>query len=142
MIIKQLSVFLENRAGRLTELTGILSKHGLNITALSLAETSEYGVVRMVVSDPESALTILKDSIFAVRLTEVVCVETPNSAGSLSRVLSILNDNGIAVEYLYAFSHGETAHAVIRTDNIAGTIEILRRHKVELLQSSRMYRLD
>ena len=81
MIIKQLSVFLENKAGRLTELTGILGNAGINMTALSIADTSEFGIIRVVVSDPEKALQILKEHNFSVNLTDVVCLMTQISQG-------------------------------------------------------------
>jgi len=141
MIIKQLSVFLENKSGRLTEVTEILGKAGINLSALSIADTSEYGVLRMVVSDPDKAHSILKAYGFSVSLTDVVCLSTPNEAGSLAKALRILSEAKISVEYLYAFSMGERALVVIRTENIAKCIEALQGGKMDLLKASELYQI-
>jgi len=103
MIIKQLSVFLENKSGRLAELTDILGEKDINMSALSIADTSEFGIIRMVVSKPEQALKILKENRFSVSLTEVLCLSIPNKPGSLSLALKILSDVDISIEYMYAF---------------------------------------
>ncbi|MFW5982241.1 MAG: ACT domain-containing protein, partial [Halanaerobiaceae bacterium] len=126
MIIKQLSVFLENKSGRLTELTDVLGEAGVNLSALSIAETSEFGIIRMVVSDPEKGLQVLKDNMFSVSLTDVACLSTPNQAGSLARALKILSAENISVEYMYAFSMDERALVVIRTEDIQKTINVLK----------------
>ena len=97
MIIKQLSVFLENKAGRLTELTGILGNAGINMTALSIADTSEFGIIRVVVSDPEKALQILKEHNFSVNQTDVVCLMTENQPGALTRALELLSAERISI---------------------------------------------
>ena len=98
MIIKQLSVFLENKSGRLTEMTEILGEADINLSALSIAETSDFGIIRMVVSDPEKGLDILKENNFSVNLTDVICLSTPNQPGALSKALRILSNGGISVE--------------------------------------------
>ena len=139
MVIKQLSVFLENKSGRLTELTEILGKADINMSALSIADTSEFGIIRMVVSDPEKAFKILRDNSFSVNLTDVVCLSTPNQPGAIARALRILSEAGVSVEYMYAFSMEEKALAVIRTENIENTIKVLKKHEMELLQASDLY---
>jgi hypothetical protein len=134
MIIKQLSVFLENKAGRLTELTGILGRAGINMTALSIADTSEFGIIRTVVSDPEKALQILKEHNFSVSLTDVVCLTTPNKPGALARALEILSVEGISIEYMYAFSIGEEAFIIMKTEDINRTIQVLKENDMHLVK--------
>lgn len=141
MIIKQLSVFLEDRSGRLTELTQILAEHRINITALSVAETADYGIVRMVVGKPNEAKTFLKEAGFSVRLTDVVCVNIPDKPGALHEVLRILTENNINVDYMYAFSNKEVALAVIRATDIAQVIDVLQQNKLQLFGRSDIYQL-
>jgi hypothetical protein len=142
MIIKQLSVFLENKSGRLTEVTEILGQAGINISALSIADTSEYGILRMVVSNPDLAHLKLKENNFSVSLTDVACLSTPNEPGSLAKALKILSQEKISIEYMYAFSMGEKAFVVIRTENIQRCIDTLQAHKMELLKANELYRFD
>ncbi|AZO94219.1 ACT domain-containing protein [Iocasia frigidifontis] len=141
MFIKQLSVFLENKSGRLTELTDILGKEGINMSALSIAETSEFGIIRVVTSDPEKALKVLKENHFSVNLTDVICLAAPNEPGALARALKVLSNKGISVEYMYAFSTGDKALVVIRTEKLAETVEALKEHKMELLKASELYEI-
>jgi hypothetical protein len=139
MIIKQLSVFLENKSGRLTELTGTLEKNDINITALSVAETSEYGILRCIVSDPEKAVMALRRDGFSVRLTDVICVSMPNRPGALARMLRLLSEAKISVEYMYAFAVNEKALTVIRGDDLQAIITVLSEHKMELIKASDLY---
>ena len=139
MIIKQLSVFLENKSGRLTELTGTLEKNDINITALSVAETSEYGILRCIVSDPEKAVIALRHDGFSVRLTDVICVSMPNRPGALARMLRLLSDAKISVEYMYAFAVNENALTIIRGDDLQAIITVLSEHKMELIKASDLY---
>lgn len=141
MIIKQLSVFVENKAGRLSEITGILAQAGINISALSLADTADYGMLRLVVSDPEKALAALKQEHISVNLTDVVCLSTPNQPGALAKALGILAQDGVSVEYMYAFSMGDKALVVIKPGEIKTCIEVLQRHEMELLQAGELYRI-
>jgi hypothetical protein len=141
MIIKQLSIFLENKSGRLSEVTTILGEAGINMTAFSIADTSDFGILRVIVSEPERALKILKENKFSGNLTDVVCLSCPNKAGALSKALVILNDEGISIEYMYAFSLGETANIVIRPTNVQKCIEVLQLHELDLLKSSDLYKI-
>ncbi len=141
MIIKQLSVFLENRSGRLTELTEILGDANINLSALSIAETSDFGIIRMVTSAPEEGLRILKENNFSVSLTDVICLNTPNQAGSLAETLKVLSAAEISVEYMYAFSMGERALVVIRTEDLEKTVEVLQEHNIELLKADELYNI-
>jgi len=139
MIIKQLSIFLENKSGRLTEITEILAKESINISAFSVADTSDYGILRLIVSNPDKALKILKENSVAVNLTEVIGIVVPHEPGGLAKALRILSDENVSVEYMYAFAMKNKATVIIRTDNINNTIEILQKHKLELLKKSDIY---
>jgi hypothetical protein len=139
MIIKQLSVFLENRSGRLTELTAALADHQINITAQCVAETAEFGILRMVVSDPARARAVLSERGFSVSLTDVLCLTTPNAPGALHRALKVLSDQGISIDYMYAFAVGDRAFVVLRTSDIALTISTLLDHQQTLLSTSDVY---
>jgi hypothetical protein len=142
MIIKQLSVFLENRAGRLTELTGILAENDINISAFSIADTTDFGILRVITGKPELAANALKEKGFAVKITEVIGMIVPNKPGGLHKALQILTDNGISIEYMYAFaSANDRATAVIRTDAPQKAIEVLQLHKMELLQAGDVYQI-
>jgi len=141
MIIKQLSVFLENKSGRLTEVTKTMADNDVNISAFSIAETADYGILRMIVNKPEETVKILKEKDFSVHSTDVICLIVPHKPGGLYRALQILSDNSISVEYMYAFAMAEEASVVIRTDNIQDAIKVLQDHKLELKKASEIYQL-
>jgi hypothetical protein len=141
MHIKQLSVFLEDRSGRLTELTRILAENDVNITALTVAETADYGMVRMVVGRPERAQAALEEAGFTVGLTDVACVKMPDQPGSLHRILQILTAEQINVDYMYAFSNSNVALAVIRCADISRVTAVMQQHHLELLSCSDLYQL-
>ncbi|RPI06899.1 MAG: acetolactate synthase [Ignavibacteriae bacterium] len=139
MIIKQLSVFLENKSGRLTEVTEALASAQINISAFSIADTSDFGVLRMIVNKPDAAQQILNSRGVAVHITEVVGLVVPDEPGGLHRTLQILSSEGVSVEYMYAFALNNRATVILRTDAIQQTVEILQKHKLELLKSSDIY---
>lgn len=141
MIVKQLSVFLENKSGRLAEVFSTLSSENINITAVSIADTSEFGILRLLVSDPEESRKILKKREFTVNISEVISIMTPTKAESFSKVLGILSNDNISVEYFYAFSLGKKAVMVIKTDNNHESLKILQEHEMELLKASDLYKL-
>jgi hypothetical protein len=142
MKAKQVSVFLENKSGRLNEVAQILGEAGINISAFTVADTSDFGVLRLIVSDPEKACDVLKENHFSVRTTEVVFVKSPNRPGALSRMLQILNAEGVFIEYLYAFSmNDETAVIVIRPANLDKCLTVLDSHKNELSAGDDQYQL-
>jgi hypothetical protein len=141
MIIKQLSVFLQNRTGRLTELTRTLSENGINMTAFSIADTADYGIVRFIVPQPEQALKILKKKGFSVNTTDVVCLIVPNEPGGLYRALQVLSDNQVPIEYMYAFASDNGASVVIRSESCEQVIEVLQANQIELMRASEIYRL-
>lgn len=138
MIIQQLSVFLENRSGRLTEVTETLGEQGINISALCIAETSDFGILRMVVSDVAKAQQVLKARGFSLSVTEVICLSIPNQPGSVNRALRILSQAGISVEYMYAFAVGATAFVMIRTNDIEQSIAVLLENKLTLVPAKHL----
>lgn len=142
MIIKQLTVFLENKTGRLNEVTQLLGNAGMNMSALSVADTSEFGILRMIVSEPERAVKILKEAEFSAKLTDVICLNSPNNPGALARALNILSGENVFIEYLYAYSmDNKSANIVLKPDNIQKCIEVLQAHKLELVKASDMYKI-
>ena len=125
MEVKQISVFLENKTGRINDVAQILGEQGINMLAFSMAETADFGILRMIVTDVKKAQEVLKAAHFAVNLTDVICLHCGNVPGALSAVLDILAKAEVFIEYMYAFSEGETARIVIRPTNIAKCAEIL-----------------
>ena len=125
MTVKQLSVFLENREGRLDEVLCTLANNSINIVALSLADTADYGMLRMIVSDPVKGKAVLKESGITAMLTDVVALRVPHATGSLCKSMSVLVDNDVNVEYMYAFANGEDASAVMRTAEPQKAIDLL-----------------
>ncbi len=125
MTMKQLSVFLENKTGRINEVTKILGKHDINMHAFSMAETTDFGILRLIVSEVDKAVEVLRNENFAVMLTDVVCISCPNVAGSLSAILEKLAEKEIFIEYMYAFADGDKANVVIRPNDIDKCVEVL-----------------
>jgi len=135
MKVRQLSIFLENRSGRLAEVTEILGKAAINIRALSLADTSDFGILRVIVSDSDKAFRILEGNGFTVTGTDVLAVEVEDKPGGLARVLRLLDEDEVNVEYMYAFMEKLTDHALLifRIEDIEGAIEICRKHGIKIL---------
>ena len=122
MAIKQLTVFVENKQGTVVSITDTLSKHNINLRALSIAETQDFGILRLIVNDEETAEKILKEEGYLIKITDVVGVKISDEAGKLSEALKVLDENKINIEYLYAFMARTERHAyvVLRpTDNAA-----------------------
>ena len=113
MYLKQLTVFLENREGRLDSVTDILANNNINIVCLSLADTSEYGVIRMIVSDPDKAKAVLKEAGCLARITDVLAVSMEQKAGSLNRLTKIMTENKINIEYMYTLNSSREAGSMI-----------------------------
>lgn len=124
-MIKQLSVFLENREGRLDEVLRTLGNNDVNIVALSLADTSDYGMLRMIVSDPEKGRAVLKEVGITSMLTDVVALRVPHATGSLCMAMHELVQGNVNVEYMYAFANGSDASAVLKTDEPDKATQIL-----------------
>lgn len=143
MKINQISVFLENKIGRLAEVTKVLGSKGINIRALSIADTAEFGILRMIVSQPEEAYSILEKSGFTVSKTEVIVVEVMDRPGGLAEVLEILAKACLNVEYLYAFvaPKGKNALVVLKIEKLTEAVELLRREKVKILTREEISKL-
>ncbi len=140
MIVKQVSVFLENKVGRLNEVTQLLGNAGINISAFSIADTSDFGVLRIITANPEEAIQVLKENNFSAKITEVLLINSPNKPGALAKALQILNSEDVFIEYIYAFSMDkDTAVIVIRPSNLNKCIEKLEMHKSELLTNGDHY---
>ena len=141
MLAKQLSIFLENKSGRLTEVTEVLGNAGINLSAMSIADNSDFGILRCIVSDPEKAYAELKKAHFAVKITDVIGFTCPNTSGSLAVVLKYLSDNGVFIEYMYSFANGNVANIIIRPTDLAECDRILEEKKVDLIAANDLYRL-
>ena len=125
MTIRQLSIFLENRTGRINEVARILADNGINMQAFSMAETADFGLLRLIVQDVDKAVEVLRAANFAVMVTDVLCINCPNVSGALSVVLEKLAAENIFIEYMYAFSDGDSANVVIRPDNVEAAVKVL-----------------
>ena len=143
MKVEQISVFLENKAGRLAEVTRILGESGVNIRALSLADTTDFGILRLIVDQYDLAREVLKSKGFTVGKTEVVAIEVPDRPGGLASVLAILAQAGINVEYMYAFVQhsGKNAVIIFRFDNLDEAISFLQKEGIHIYQGEEVYRL-
>ena len=140
--IQQLSVFMENREGRLDEILKILSEAGVNIVALSLADTSEYGMLRMIVSDPHKGRAALKDEGITAMLTDVVALRVPHATGSLSKAMHQIVEGEVNIEYMYAFANGSDAAAVLKSDEPARVIDILKGSGFDVYSADEAYRAN
>ncbi len=143
MRVKQVSVFLENRTGRLDEVADILGSRRINIRALSLADTSDFGILRLIVNQPEAAYEALREAGFTTRYTDVIAVEVPDTPGGLAGVLKIFREANLNVEYLYAFVEKRTEGAVVifRFEETDRAIGILQQKGVSLLTGAEVYKL-
>ena len=143
MSVKQISVFLENKAGRLAEATRVLGDAGINIRALSIADTADFGVLRMIVSDPDRAMEMLKEAGFTVSETGVIAMEVPDKPGGLANVLQLLTSRNVNIEYLYCFieKSGESAIVVLRVEDIEAAGQILKASGVRLPAAEEVYKI-
>lgn len=143
MRVEQISIFLENEVGRLAEVTSVLAQAGVNIRALSLADTSDFGVLRLIVDDNKKAKEALTENGFTVGKTDVAAVEVPDKPGGLHKILDLLNKNNINVEYMYALVHQDANNAVIifRLDNIDEAIDLLIQNGITVINGSKVHKL-
>ena len=126
MTIRQISVFLENKSGRINDVTKALGKAGINMHAFSMSETTDFGILRLIVSDVDRAIEVLRAANFSVIQTEVICISCANTAGSLSVILERLAEQNIFIEYMYAFAQGDKANVVIRPSDLNRSLEVLK----------------
>lgn len=127
MVIKQLSVFIENREGRLERVTEVLVEHNINIASFSLADTSEYGMLRMIVSDPEEGKKVLKEVGFSAMLTDVIAVKIAQKPGTLHEILKVLFEAGLSVEYMYTLATaGKDTSIVMKLSDSELALKVLK----------------
>ena len=130
MTIRQLSVFMENKPGNLNDILLVLAQNNINIAALTVADTSDYGILRLLVSDPQKALDKLREKHFTVRIHDVLSLEMDPEPGSLYRILHHFAEAGISMEYVYAFSFGSKSIVVFRTDNREKAVEVIKKNNL------------
>ncbi len=133
MTIRQISVFLENKSGRINEVTQALAQSSINMHAFSMSETTDFGILRLVVSDVDKAVQVLQDKHFAVVLTDVVCISCDNVPGSLAEIIDRLTAQDIFIEYMYAFAQGDKANVVIRPTDLDRCLAVLAENHCEVL---------
>jgi len=140
MKVEQIAVFLENKSGRLAEITSVLAAKNINIRALSVADTADFGILRLIVDKVDEAKKVLKENGFTVGKTNVVAVEVPDRAGGLASVLKTIEVAKINVEYMYAFVNksGENAVLIFRFDDMDGAIEALKRDHFTILSDDQV----
>lgn len=137
MIMKQLSVFLENKAGRLAEVTKMIAKQNVDILAMSIADTTDFGILRLIVSDVDKTASALKEDGLAFKITNVIAIAVPDKPGGLANALDVIESKGIGVEYMYAFigKGGDEANVLIKVDEPDRAIDILNNEGIKLLTS-------
>jgi hypothetical protein len=142
-MVKQVSIFLENRAGRLAEVTKLLADNSLNIRALSVADTSDFGILRLIVNDPDKAIDLLKKENYTVSAAEVVAVEVPDQPGGLAKTLALFDQNHINVEYMYAFlaKIPDKAVLIFRFDDNKSVMEKLNSKDIRFISAKELYNL-
>jgi hypothetical protein len=140
-MLKQISIFLENKPGKLAEITKVLSDEGINIRALSMADTAEFGILRLIVPYVDKAYKILKEADYTVSITEVIGIKVPDEPGGLYNIITTLSDNDINVEYMYAFVSkcGENALIIFKVENIDKTIKLMQERDVALVEGQEIY---
>ena len=140
MTVNQISIFLENKPESLSQLTDVLAKNNVNMRALSLADTSDFGIARIITDDCAAAEEILKNNDYIVKTTGVIAIEIPDEAGSLNKILKLLAENGRNIEYMYGFTGRKTNSAcmIIRCTNMQKTEEILESNGIHTISQDEL----
>ncbi|MDP4180919.1 MAG: acetolactate synthase [Bacillota bacterium] len=143
MLVKQISVFLENKSGRLAEVTKSLGNEGIDISALSIADTTDFGILRLIVNQPEKAEKVLKENGFTVSSTNVIAIEVEDKPGGLAVALDVLESESIGIEYMYAFigKSEEKALVILRVEDSQKAIEVLNNKNIKVIPSKEVYEL-
>ncbi len=143
MKVRQISIFLENKSGRLAQVTGVLGENGINIRALSIADTTDFGILRLIVNNPDKAYRVLKEAGITVSVTDVIAVEVADEPGGLAKVLNSLDRAGINIEYLYAFVQkaSNAALVVFRVERLDDAVETLQEDGIRILSGDEVYKL-
>jgi len=142
MFVKQLTVFLENKVGSLQEITDILRENNINVFSISLADTSEYGLLRMIVSNPELGKEQLCNAGISARLTDVIAVRLENRVGTLAGLFNVIAGADIGIEYMYAMATSKTGAMILKTNNQEKTIAALQAARIHILDENTMYHLQ
>ena len=138
MTISQLSVFLENKTGYLNQVLAVLAKNNINIVALTVADTSDYGILRAIVSDPVKALETLRSEQFSVRIHDILSIEMDPEPGTMSHILDLFTAAEICIEYVYAFSFGSKSILILRTDNQEKAIEVIKTNHLKSITEAQL----
>lgn len=141
MTIKQLSVFVENRPGRLSAITRLFGNNGIDIRAMSIADTKDFGILRLIVNDPDKALEVLKANDFSVTITNVIAIGIDDVPGGLAGAMETLYENNVSVEYMYAFisKTENTAYVIFRVENNENAALALKEKGYKILTSEEIY---
>jgi hypothetical protein len=136
MQIKQISIFLENNAGRLAEVTKVIANAGVNIRAISIADTADFGILRIIADKPDAAMAALANGGFTARMTDVLAVEIPDEPGALAKVMELFKETGVNIEYLYASLEGcsEKAIVIFKVEDVEHGLKIVRDHGLSTLE--------
>ena len=128
-MIKQISVFLENKTGALGEVVKFMAENNVNLRALSIADTEDFGILRIITDDPDSSIEKIKNAGYSAKLTNVLAVEIDDKPGSFSKIVDVLSNEGISIEYTYAFlsKKADRAYIIIRADNSEKAAELLKK---------------
>ena len=139
MTIQQVSVFIENRKGRLGEVLAVLKNNSINILSISLADTTEYGLLRLIVNDPKKAKETLSQNGFSALLTEILVVKIPHVAGALQKILQVVSDKGVNIEYMYGLSTGgDDASVVVKTNDLELACSVLKDNEIETMSKEEL----
>lgn len=143
MRVQQISIFLENKSGRLAKVTETLGQHNINIRALSIADTTDFGILRLIVDRPEQAVDVLRNANFVVSTTDVLAVEVDDTPGALSKAMQVLDGVGINIEYLYAFVQKDPQKALVvfRVEQLDEAVKALQENGITLLSSEEVYKM-
>lgn len=143
MSVKQISVFVENKSGTLAKITKVLSENNIDLQALSLADTTDFGILRLIVNNPESAKLVLNENHFTIKETEVLAVAIDDTPGGLHKVLSVLEKENVAIEYMYAFTEKTLDHAlvILRVEDNYAAEKILSANKICVIDADKLYNL-
>lgn len=143
MSAKQLSVFIENRQGRLDDVLSVLSKNGVNILSVSLADTTEYGILRLIVGEPEKGRDMLAKAGFSPVLTDVLIIKVEHKTGSLQKIMSVIASKNISIEYMYGLSvGGEQASIVLKTSQLSEAEKLLKENKIDFMTADDLKKLQ
>jgi hypothetical protein len=137
MRIQQISVFLENKTGRIADVTRLIANAGINIRAISIADTADFGILRLIVDKPTEASEAISKGGFTTRMTDVLAIEIPDQPGSLAKIMEIFKETGVNIEYLYASLEKDCSTAVVifKVEDIEHSLKIVAEHKLSTIDS-------